>query len=171
MDVLFEDRLRNFADVLPGVLVRLPSSDAPRFGLRLVAHELGSPGAPGFVNFLALSTASDFAPGQLRFVEPRTRVVEIPRAAVVPILDSGVCLDPAALAMTGDIEIAGPEVAMRAAVFRHDALLCRVDLHSGQVTPLAGEDGGALPAVVRQWSLRRGTVAVSGTGRECLFER
>ena len=158
MDVILEDRLRKFADVLPGTFVALPSSGPPRYGLRLVAHELGSPGAPGFVNFLALSEAPDFPCGRMSVVDPRTRVVEIARAAIVPSLDYGVCLDPNAQAEAGDIEIWGHEALFLAVVLGHEHLARRVDLSSGHAEALDDLDDRARhapPALVKSWSLLR----------------
>lgn len=172
MDIVLEDRLRKFADVLPGALVALPASGAPRYGLRLVAHELSAPGAPGFVNFLALSTAPDFPLARLSVIDPRTRMVEIARAAVMPILDYAICLDPDARAETGDIEIWGQDMLLRAVVLRHEHLERRVDLSSGHVSALDEADeraGLAPPALVRAWSLLRGSGPLRE--RERLFER
>ena len=172
MEVVLEDRLRKFADVLPGALVALPSTGVARYGLRLVAHELNAPGGPGFVNFLALSTAPAFPLARLSVVDPRTRVVEIARAAVMPILDYAICLDAAAAAEPGDIEIWGHDTLLCAMVLHHEHLQRRVDLGSGHVaTPDEVEERAksTTPALVKSWRLLRGSGPIRD--RETLYER
>ena len=165
MDVVLEDRLRKFADVLPGTFVALPSAGPPRYGLRLVAHELGAPGvpelgAPGFVTFHSLSDAPGFPCARMSLVDPRTRVVEVARVALVPHLDYGVCFDPGVEAEAGDIEIWGHEALFLAVVLGHEHLARRIDLSSGHAEALDDLDDRARhepPALVKSWSLLRGT--------------
>lgn len=172
MDVVLEDRLRRFADVLPGALVALPATGAARYGLRLVAHELNTPGAPGFVNFLALSSAPGFPLARLSVVDPRTRVVEIARAAVMPILDYGICLAATVEAQAGDIEIWGDDSLLLAVVQHHEHLERHVDLVSGHVVPsdaLGQRAEAVAPALVKSWRLLRGAGTLRE--REILFAR
>lgn len=173
MEIVLEDRLKTFAEVHPGTLLALASAGAPRYGLRLIAHELNAPGGPGFVNFLALSDAGDFALGRLSFVDPRTPVVEIAGAAIMPILDYAVRLDPFARADIGDIEIRGPDIFFLAVVGGHEHLERHVDLRSGHVAILGAEQHGdhsaANPALVKRWALLR--TGGAARERECLYQR
>ena len=96
----------------------------------------------------------------MSLVDPRTRVVEVARVALVPHLDYGVCFDPGVEAEAGDIEIWGHEALFLAVVLGHEHLARRIDLSSGHAEALDDLDDRARhepPALVKSWSLLRGT--------------